>query len=119
MGVSLGGNSTGGGGDSSISNAVPSPVAAALHSSGALADHQVKCEIALCEWLLTHTPSIHPDTSLMYAKYFYTAKMTTIERLAKKIDKESGYLMSLGVEEEDADDIVQAMQKAQMLTTKP
>ena len=94
-------------------------MAAALDSSGALTDHQLKCEIAMCEWLLNHAPSIHPDTSLMYAKSFYTAKMTTIERLAKKISKESGFLLSLGVEEEDAEDMVQAMEHAQMLTTKP
>ena len=56
----------------------------------------------MCELPLNHPPSIHPDTSLMYAKSFYTAKMTTIERLAKKIGKGSGYLLSLGVEEEDA-----------------
>ena len=60
-----------------------------------------------------------PNTSIIYAKSFYTANMTTIERLAKKIGKESGFLSFLDVEEDDADDIVQAMQQAQMLTTKP
>ena len=33
--------------------------------------------------------------------------MTTIERLAKKIGKEPGFLLSLEVDEDDADDIVQ------------
>ena len=56
----------------------------------------------------THTlPGIHAASSLAYAKCFYTAKMTTIERLAKKIGKEPVFLLSLEVDEDDADDIVQ------------
>jgi hypothetical protein len=96
-----------------------SPASPVLDISGAFADHQVQCERVMCEWLLTRAPGIHPETSLIYAKSFYTAKMTTIERLAKKVGKESEFLSSLGVDEDDAEDIVQAMKQAQMLTTKP
>ena len=135
VGVSVGGSDAaisggasaggGGGGSAVIGVAVSgvggggSPVAAVLDVSGAFADHQVKCEGAMCAWLLTHSPGIHPDTSLIYAKSFYTAKMTTIDRVAKKVGKQPGVLLSLGVEEDDAEDIVQAMRDAQMLSAVP
>ena len=91
-----------------------SPVAM-LDVSGAKADQQAKCEGAMFQWLLAHTPGIHADTSLNYIKTLYAAKMTTIDRLAKRGGKEPGYLLSLGVDEDDADEIVQAMRDAHML----
>ena len=92
-----------------------SPVAV-LVVSGAKADQQARCEGAMCEWLLAHTASIHADITLAYAQAFYAAKMITIDRVAKKVGKEPGFLLSLGVDEDDADDIVQAMRDARMLT---
>ena len=104
----------GGGGDASASGGM-SPIAL-LDVSGALADRQSQCEEAMYQWLFINTPGIHPDTSRTYAQGFYAAKMTTIERVAKKVGKEPGVLLSLGVEEDDAEDIVQAMRDASMLT---
>ena len=86
-------SSTGGGG-SSTSGGMP-PLAL-LDVSGAVADHQAKSEGAMFQWLLTHTASIHTDTFRTYAHAFYTAKMTTIDRVAKKVGKEPGVLLSLG-----------------------
>ena len=98
------------GGDGSMS---PSAV---LDVSGAKAERQVQCEGAMFQWLFTHTHGIHPDTSHTYAQAFYAAKMTTIDRVAKKVGKKPGLLLSLGVDEDDADDIVQAMRDAGLLT---
>ena len=63
---------------------------------------------------LLYHPCIHATTSLAYSKCFYAAKMTTIDRLAKKIGKEPGFLLSLEVDEDDAEDIVQVGQQMMM-----
>ena len=52
-------------------------------------------------------PGIHASSSLAYTKGFYAAKMTTMDRLAKRVGKEPGFLLSLEVDEDDADDIIQ------------
>ena len=82
---------------------------AAVDVSAALADQQAKSEEAMFQWLLTHTPGIPADAAHTYAQAFANAKILTIPRLAKKIGNESGFLLSLGVEKDDAEDIVQAI----------
>ena len=104
----------GGGGDASASGGM-SPIAL-LDVSGALADQQVKSEEVMYQWLLAHAPGIPADAAHTYAHAFAGAKILTMPRLAKKVGKEPGVLSSLGVEEDDAEDIVQAMRDASMLT---
>ena len=91
---------------------------AVLDVSGAMADQQIKSEEAMFQWLLTHTPGIVADAAHTYVKAFAGAKILTMPRLAKKIGKEPGFLLSLGVDEDDADDIVQAMRDERMLTAQ-
>ena len=112
-GLSLGSNgtATAAGG---VSGGGTSP-SAVLDVSGAIADRQIEYEDTMFQWLFTHTHGIHPDTSHTYAQAFYAAKMITIDRVAKKVGKEPGFLLSLGVDEDDADDIVRAMRDARVL----
>ena len=82
----------------------------------AKANQQAKSEVAMFQWLLTHTPGIPADAAHTYAHAFAGAKILTMPRVAKKVAKEPGVLSSLGVEEDDADDIMQAMRDARLLT---
>ena len=82
---------------------------AVLDVSGAKADQQIKSEEAMFQWLLSHTPGIVANAAHTYVKAFAGAKILTMPRLAKRVEKEPGLLLSLGVDEYDADDIVQAM----------
>ena len=75
-------------------------------------DAKIKAERELFGWLTDHVHGLHPDNAYKYSKIFY-AKFTTIQKVARKVEKKSMYLTDeLEIDEDDADDIIEAMKTA-------
>jgi lipoate synthase len=63
----------------------------------------------MAHWLEKHTTDITPHDIYRYAYSLYDAKLPSMTRVAKKLIKDSDLLDNLGFDEDDVEEIIQAM----------
>jgi len=63
---------------------------------------------AMSKWMTTNMNDLTPDVAKKYAKKLYDAGVPTVEKLVKKLGKDSTYLRTskLGIDEDDAKELV-------------
>ena len=67
---------------------------------------------AMYQWILTHSPGVHPEHAMEYARAFYSAKMATIGRLGVNVSRDPVLLAALGVAVDDAAELLDALRVA-------
>lgn len=83
-------------------------------SQQAQALEKPRCINSMTIWMKTNAPHVITSKAQEYATKLYDNKCTSIETLASKIVEKKTYLLELGVERDDNDDILAGLVKPKM-----